>query len=325
MYYIVLDLEWNQSTNKKDSDPFPFEIIEIGAVKLNHKKEIIDSFSETIKPVIHKEIHHIIREITSFSTKDFENSRGFKEVISDFISWCGDDCVYCTWGSTDLTELQRNMTYHGIPLFKPPVFYYDIQKIFSILYDDRKIRRSLIYAIEFLDIIKDKDFHRALLDAIYTAKVIKKIDNDDAIIDNYSIDTYQVPLRKKDEIYVKFNDYTKYISRLFESKTDALEDKTVLETRCILCHKKTRKKIRWFSSNAKIYYSVSKCPEHGLLKSKLRMKKHDSGDYFIVKTTKLTDESGIEILKRKQYDIRKKRREKRNKSDKKISPLDKLN
>ena len=123
-------------------------------VILNHKKEIIDSFSETIKPVIHKEIHHIIREITSFSTKDFENSRGFKEVITDFINWCGDDCVYCTWGSTDLTELQRNMNYHGIPLFKSPVFYYDIQKIFSIVYEDRKTRRSLIYAIEFLDIIK---------------------------------------------------------------------------------------------------------------------------------------------------------------------------
>ncbi len=50
------------------------------------------------------------------------------------------------------------------------------------------------------------------------------------------------------------------------------------------------------------------------------MKKHDSGNYFIVKTTKLTDEFGIELLKKKQYAIRKKRREKRNKSDNIILP-----
>ena len=37
MEYIVLDLEWNQSnTGKEDAvEKLPFEIIEIGAIKLN--------------------------------------------------------------------------------------------------------------------------------------------------------------------------------------------------------------------------------------------------------------------------------------------------
>jgi hypothetical protein len=42
MNYIVFDLEWNQnpSGKKTRNDRLPFEIIEIGAVKVNSKKEI---------------------------------------------------------------------------------------------------------------------------------------------------------------------------------------------------------------------------------------------------------------------------------------------
>ena len=41
MNYIVFDLEWNQnpSGKKTRNDRLPFEIIEIGAVKVNSKKE----------------------------------------------------------------------------------------------------------------------------------------------------------------------------------------------------------------------------------------------------------------------------------------------
>lgn len=40
MNYIVFDLEWNQSPGGKrwSNSRLPFEIIEIGAVKLNEKK-----------------------------------------------------------------------------------------------------------------------------------------------------------------------------------------------------------------------------------------------------------------------------------------------
>ena len=41
MNYIVFDLEWNQNPagKKTRNDKLPFEIIEIGAVKVNSKKE----------------------------------------------------------------------------------------------------------------------------------------------------------------------------------------------------------------------------------------------------------------------------------------------
>ena len=44
MNYIVFDLEWNQCPGGKKgaNKKIPFEIIEIGAVKLNNEKEVTD-------------------------------------------------------------------------------------------------------------------------------------------------------------------------------------------------------------------------------------------------------------------------------------------
>ena len=52
MDYIVLDLEWNQSPNGKGTEnkAVPFEIVEIGAIKLNADFEIVSEFSEIIAP-----------------------------------------------------------------------------------------------------------------------------------------------------------------------------------------------------------------------------------------------------------------------------------
>lgn len=54
MYCIVLDLEWNQpfSTRSMVTTPvrLPGEIIQIGAVKLNERLEIVDTFKVMVKP-----------------------------------------------------------------------------------------------------------------------------------------------------------------------------------------------------------------------------------------------------------------------------------
>ena len=51
MNYIIFDLEWNQCCGGRDMENprMPFEIIEIGAVKLDKKFNIIDTYSSIIK------------------------------------------------------------------------------------------------------------------------------------------------------------------------------------------------------------------------------------------------------------------------------------
>lgn len=316
MNLIVLDLEWNQAPNVSHRNPIvPFEIIEIGAIKLNMDFKKIDQFCEVIKPVIYKKMHVISREITHISNASLRNGRGFKEVFNDFIKWCGDDYMICTWGCTDITELQRNMKYHGFPLFKAPVLYYDIQKIFSLVYEeDKKVRRSLQDAVEFLSIRTNIPFHRALSDAIYTAEVIRKLSLAD-LTNHYSVDYYQKPQSKKQEFYFDYEDYSKYVSREFEVKTDIMSDKQATTINCLKCGRACRKKVRWFSGNSKIYYALGVCPEHGFIRSKLRVKKGDSGQYFAVKTSKFVDDKGLIALREKQADIRKKRKLKRKKEE----------
>jgi len=296
MDYIIFDLEWNQSRSSKDDEEknkdLPMEIVEIGAVKLNENREMISEFSELVKPQIYQELNNITKRLIHLQMEELEKGKPFPEVMERFLEWCGDDCIFCTWGTLDLLELQRNMKYYNMPpLSKGPIRFYDIQKLFSIAYEDSKSRRTLEYAIDMLDIHKDIPFHRAFSDAYYTAQIFDMIEDPD-VLELYSYDAYNAPVTKDDEIYVVFKDYAKHITRTFESKTDLLEDKEITSIYCYHCDRKLRKKIKWFSLNKKIYYSLAKCPRHGHIKSKLRIRKTEEGKVYGVKTDKCVSAEG---------------------------------
>ncbi len=320
MNYIVLDLEWNQSTDKFNKEcGLPFEIVEIGAVKLNSKKEIIDSFEQIIKPQIFQTIHYMTTKIIHIDKEELDKGKPFPEVMQEFLKWCGQDRIFCIWGTLDLTELQRNMCYYGMDeLTQGPLLYYDIQKFFSITYEDGKLRRALEFAVDFLHIEKDIPFHRAYSDAYYTAKVFSVINQTKPEVQKYvSYDVFMVPKNKKEEVKVNFKTYSKYISREFSDKTVAIADRTVNSTKCYLCGRTARKRIKWFSVNGKHYYCLAYCKKHGFLKGKVRMKRADDGNVYVIKTLKLVSEDVATEIAQKQEKVRKQRMEKRrNKKEK---------
>lgn len=90
-----------------------------------------------------------------------------------------------------------------------------------------------------------------------------------------------------------------------------MADREVASTRCYLCGKNARKKIRWFSGNTKMYFCQAYCENHGFLKGKIRMKKTEEGNFYVIKTLKLVSEEEASIIRKKQEEVRKKRREKR--------------
>ena len=311
MNYIVMDLEWNQSSTGQEevSKLLPFEIIEIGAIKLNSERKMVDEFSELVKPQVYHEMHRITGRLIHLQMEQLEYGRSFAEVMEQFREWCGDDYIFCTWGPLDLTELQRNIRYYDLrPLSDGPIKFLDIQKLFSIAYEDRKLRRSLEYAIDYLKIEKDIPFHRAFSDAYYAAKVLALMD--EKVQTNYSFDVFHLPKDKESEVYVIFDNYAKYISRAFEDKAQALEDKKVMSTMCYLCGKGLRRKIRWFSPNGKHYYNVSYCDKHGYMKSKIRIRKAENGSAYIVKTQKFITEPEITVIRDKQDKVKHQKRKK---------------
>ena len=74
MNYIVFDLEWNQSPigQAGEHPRMPFEIIEIGAVKLDENYNVIDEFSRLVKPKIYTKLHKIIKQMLSYDEKDLK-------------------------------------------------------------------------------------------------------------------------------------------------------------------------------------------------------------------------------------------------------------
>lgn len=301
MNYIVLDLEWNQSNTGKEPEvkEIPFEIIDIGAVKLNEQRTAVDTYNQLIRPAVYEHMHMITGNLIHLHMEDLQSGEPFAKAMDNFLSWCGKDYIFCTWGPLDLYELQRNMHYHQMePLSDKPIKFLDVQKLFSIAYEDKKSRRSLEYAIDYLKIKKDVPFHRAYSDAHYTAEILSLIEK--SVLENYSIDTYILPKMRKDEVHVMFHDYMKYISREFLDKQKAMEDKEVVSTKCYLCRRNIRKKVRWFSPNGKHYYSISFCPVHGYMKSKIRIRRSGNDKVYVVKTSKfIAKEECNKILQKK--------------------------
>ncbi len=315
MNCIILDLEWNQAGDSRDERlrQLPFEIIEIGAVKLNEEREICDTFHELVHPQIYLEMHHITEDLIHLSMEELDHARPFEEVAADFLKWCGKDPMFGTWGPLDLTELQRNLSFFGLPaLADKPIAFYDIQKLFSIAFEDSKVRRSLEYAVDFLKISKDIPFHRALSDAVYTAKVFQCI-KEQRVLEKVSFDTYHLPGTRKEEIHIVFDNYAKFISRGYEDKAALFSDREVISTKCYICRRNVKKKIRWFTPNGKHYYSVSYCEKHGYMKGKIRVRKSENDRVYAVKTLKFIREEEVQDILQKKEKARELRRIRRHK------------
>lgn len=91
-----------------------------------------------------------------------------------------------------------------------------------------------------------------------------------------------------------------------------MKDREVVSTKCIVCNNTAKKKIRWFSMNTKSHVCLAYCAEHGYLKGKIRLKKTDEGNYYVVKTVKkINEEEAVEIREKRNL-LREKRREKRH-------------
>ena len=299
MKYIVFDLEWNQCpTGKEHEDPLlPFEILEIGACRLNERLETEDSFHSFVSPKVYKTLHYMTRRVIHLTKADLKNQPSFPEACARFFEWCGSDCVFCSWGPSDLYELQRNLKFYGmLDLLPGPVFFEDAQKLFAISFEDRLKRRSLAYAAEFLKIAQTREYHRAYDDAAYTALVLQQLP-EDVLHYDYSIDCYQYPKKKSEEIRLFYDGYEKYISRAFASKETAMKDREVTALRCVVCGKNVKRLLRWTSRSGRHYIAVGACPDHGYMFGRIRAKHTESGEIYVEKLTRTasTEEAEAEL------------------------------
>ena len=91
MNYIVFDLEWNQCPDGKEKEikDMPFEIIEIGAVKLDSQRRVIDTFAKNIAPGVYQTLHPVMQDLIGTTMGELvEKGVPFPQAVKEFMEWC---------------------------------------------------------------------------------------------------------------------------------------------------------------------------------------------------------------------------------------------
>lgn len=185
MAYIVIDFEFNQAYDFEDGNKTKinskcrFEIIQIGAIKLDENLNIANTANFLIKPSIYKRMHPFVEKITGLNMKSLENEQEFPEVYKKFYSFMSEntyDKILCVWGNSDITALYKNLSYYKLIKFPLIIKYIDVQKLATnYLRYSRGGSIGLKNAVEALGLSSDNQFHDAYYDALYTAKVFKVV------------------------------------------------------------------------------------------------------------------------------------------------------
>ena len=190
MHYVIVDLEWNQPLSHQSSifrrvgDRLMFEMIQIGAVKLDEQRRMKGSFSRFITPEHYMKLHPRIRRITGITQEDLSDAPRFHEAMDEFTDWCGEDSVLLTWGGDDISVFAQNLdffkTKHKLPTF------YDLQRLYCAVNVNGKDRKGLSAALANYDIpvTDEHPFHNAVSDAYYTALVFQQFPDAKAILDH---------------------------------------------------------------------------------------------------------------------------------------------
>ena len=268
MKYIIIDLEWNQPlsyqsrTFREVGDRLIFEMIQIGAVKLDEQLNIVDMISIPIQPTHYVKIHPRIRRMTQLGPEILDNAPHFQEAIDQFVAWCGEDYTLLTWGCDDVSVLQQNLDFFDVHPALPVMC--DIQRLFSDVYK-LKDRMGLKPAMDMMEIVPDEDkaFHNAVNDAYYTGLVFSKLPEPDAVL--------KYPQQPKKLIHSD-HESQKHMrgASKFDTLAEALASEDATKIKCPTCGKIAELENSYVPQSADKYIGLAKCNAHGMQMVRLR-------------------------------------------------------
>ena len=274
MQYIIIDLEWNQPTSyqshvyRQVGDKLIFEMIQIGAVKVDENFNVCDSISIPIKPQHYVKIHPRIKRMTHLGAEELADAPTFLDAMDQFAAWCGEDYTLLTWGCDDVSVLKQNMDFFECKVELPLLC--DIQRLFSDVYKC-KDRKGLKAAMEMLEIEPDENrfFHDALNDAYYTALVFARLPE--------PTDVLKYPQQPKQLIHQDRVARARMKGESYDSLKEALESESAQKPQCPLCGKTAKLEDTYVKQAADKYIALAKCPNHGWLLIKLRFQANSDG------------------------------------------------
>ena len=240
MNFVILDLEWNGAYSKK-ARKFVNEIIEFGAVKVDEKLNIVDTFSMLVTPQIGKKLNNRVAQLTHITSQElFDSNNTFTHVLSKFRKFLSDS-VLMTWGTSDILTLMENSKYYlldnKLPFMKK---YCNLQAYCEHRLDhhDKSRQMGLSSCAEQLDIdINGLELHRALDDSKLSLICFKKLYDKQELSDFIEV--------ADSEFYRKIT----FKNTVIYDMKNPLIDKKEFYICCDKCGKKSRRKSKWISKN----------------------------------------------------------------------------
>lgn len=269
MNLVVFDLEWNIGYQPKT---FRYhcaeltlrgEIIQIGAVRINERGEVLDTFELTLKPRIFRKLQHHIAKVTGLSQGDLDAGYPAKEGLQRFLDWAGPDAELAEWGLDDVPVLKQNLFLVGLDE-RWPNQWYDLQRLFLQEYPRKEGEGlTLESVVDRLGIPKEEAFHNALDDALYTAKICAKLNLAEGLA------TYPTEEELLKEALLgpdgpessKAQDVRVFMERMDH---DAYRNEPALsEVDCPICESRLTPDTVWLKRGNTGYFTKSICPMCG--------------------------------------------------------------
>ncbi len=279
MQYIVLDMEWNQpwpgsySAKKPLPSPIRGEIVQIGAVRLLEDQTLTDEFQVLIRPKYYKKMNRKVSSLTGIKDAMLKSDGvSFADAMERFRAWCGEDCVFLTWGFDDIAILKENLVLHGLADDWVDTWY-NAQLIFNAQTDGSTSQKALKTALELMGIEPSRPSHDALGDAYHTALICSRL----RLLDG--IEQYKAALKSHEDGFHGAElpgCLTRKVYHGFADKSAAFGAMTGRENLCPECHAPMQCG-RWISQPGKRYMAMATCPEHGKYLVRIRLAQDPDG------------------------------------------------
>ena len=297
MHYIVMDLEWNQPLSHRSApyrrlgNQLMFEVIQIGAVKLDEAMRMRGSFNQFVAPANYIKLHPRISRITGIRQEDLDGAPDFSQAFSRFVDWCGEDIALSTWGCDDISVLHQNIAFFvkGHPI--PPV--YDLQRLFGDISGETKNRAGLKNAMNAMGIrpTAEHPFHSAVDDAYYTALIFQRFPDPKALLNHpQTVRTFgQIQTRQQG----------KTDTLRFSTLAQAIISKPAQQPNCPVCGKRADVPEGYVMMEPGRCRALADCQEHGLLMIDLRLEKDEKGNTRVKRSAMVSDVQSTAYVKTK--------------------------
>lgn len=175
---IVLDLEFTPIKKANRVNELAYEIIQIGAVRVDPIGKIMDSFVSYVFPEYNTDVAPHIKSLTGIRTCDVCDADVLADVLDAFRDWVGDGVTrYVAWSGTDYAQLLKETNTKEIAFPEKTLRWMDLQRVCPRVMDVGNGRQmSLHKAIDWYGIkVDEENLHGALYDARVTAELLSNL------------------------------------------------------------------------------------------------------------------------------------------------------